>query len=100
MQSGSGCARTWLVGVSMSRKRYPNRVTAWSGGWALTLCLANSKETLAWGFLPVTGPAQGALAKGRGSLCPLEAVREPLGRAAQLHSDHQGALGDPARATS
>lgn len=84
----------------MSRKRHPKRVTAWSRGWALTLCLANSKETLTRGFSPAAGPAQGALAKGKAPFSPLKTVREPLERAAHLRSDHQGALGDPARATS
>lgn len=33
-------------------------------------------------------------------LVHLRAAAEPLGRAAHLHSDHQGALGDPVREAS
>lgn len=41
---------------------------------------------------------RGPLSREEAPFVHLRAVREPLGRAALFHSDHQGALGDPARA--
>lgn len=72
-----GCCREKVMGLGLD-------LNLMSGGW---------QENLTQGPLPATGPREEA------PFVYLRAKREPLGRAAHIHSDHQGAEGNPPRAS-